>query len=301
MNYMIGIDSGGTKTEAIAYDLNGSELARCQTGFGNLLIDKKRGLANLEEAMKILFDKLDEKYCQIVVVGLAGLDGGNFKAELATYFSHYQPDIVFINDAWLSYYALVKEKDGCLVISGTGSICIGQKVQETARVGGWGNLLGDEGSGYWIAKKMIQQLLKEEDRSEGYSSLSKKLMSALEAKNIFDVVSYTYTHEKDQIAQLATLVAESAIAEDPWAIELLEAAGRELANQIKLLIATLGFTQQVTIGLSGSVLEKNPIVYQSFSEVLAQLPIEICLITEAKSNASGGYYYYKNKVVGNEE
>jgi len=301
MEYMIGIDSGGTKTEAIAYNLKGKELVRCQTGFGNLLMDKKRGLSNLEEAMEIIFDQLGEKDCQSVVVGLAGLDSGDFKKELNTYFSHYQPTIIFINDAWLSYYALLKGKDGCLVISGTGSICIGQRSEETARVGGWGNILGDEGSGYWIAKTMIRRLLLEADTNENYSFLSKKLMDTLQAKTVFDVVNYMYTHEKDQIADLATIVAESATFGDAAAIEILKEAGYVLAEQVKLLITKLGFNKDVTIGITGSVLKKNSIVYHSFSEKLIQQPLLITFVKELDSNTIGGYYYYKNKVTRNEE
>lgn len=301
MEYMIGMDSGGTKTEAVAYSLKGKELARCQTGFGNLLMDKEKGLANIEEAMNILFDRLGEKNCQSVVIGLAGLDSGNFKKELDTYFSRYQPAIIFINDAWLSYYALVKEKDGCLVISGTGSICIGKYHEETARVGGWGNVLGDEGSGYWVAKKMIHHLLLQEDTNGNYSELSKKLMSTLQAKTVFDVVHYFYTHKKDEIADLTMIVAESANLGDKSAIEILKEAGYILAQQAKLLISKLEFNKEVTIGITGSVLKKNTIVYDAFFENLVQCPLKIKLIKEIESNTIGGYYYYKNNILRSEE
>ncbi|SEL21521.1 BadF-type ATPase [Carnobacterium iners] len=301
MEYMIGMDSGGTKTEAIAYTLKGKELARCQTGFGNLLMDKEKGLSNIEEAITILFDRLGERNCQSVVIGLAGLDSGNFKKELDTYFSRYQPLIVFINDAWLSYYALVKEKDGCLVISGTGSIFIGKYHEETARVGGWGNILGDEGSGYWIAKRMIHHLLLQEDTNKNYCYLSKKLINTLQAKTVFDVVHYFYTHEKDEIAELAKIVAESANLGDEVSIEILKEAGYVLAKQAKLLISKLGFNKEVTIGITGSVLKKNSIVYHAFFENLVQHPLKITFIKDLESNTIGGYYYYKNNILRNEE
>ncbi|WP_414840386.1 BadF/BadG/BcrA/BcrD ATPase family protein [Carnobacterium sp. TMP28] len=301
MEYVIGMDSGGTKTEAIAYSLKGKELSRCQTGFGNLLMDKKKGLSNIEEAMKILFDQLGEENCQSVVIGLAGLESGNFKKELDTYFNRYQPIIVFINDAWLSYYALVKEKDGCLVISGTGSICIGKYHEETARVGGWGNILGDEGSGYWIAKTVIHRLLLEEDTNKNYSYLSKKLINTLHAKTIFDVVDYFYTHKKNEIAELAKIVAESANAGDDVSIEILKEAGYILSEQAKLLISKLGFNKEVTIGITGSVLKKNSIVYDTFFENLIQQPLEIKIVKEIESNTIGGYYYYKNNIFRNGE
>ena len=157
--FIIGVDSGGTTTIAKAYALDGQLLLSAQTGFGNLFIDEIKALEHLRQAIDSLFTTLDLAYCKGIVFGIAGIDTGDYKQVVKNAFADLNFPVVLMNDAWLAHYALLSGEDGCLVISGTGSVALGRYGDKEARVGGWGHLLGDAGSGYTIAKGLIQYVL----------------------------------------------------------------------------------------------------------------------------------------------
>lgn len=293
MKYIVSVDSGGSKTEAIAYDLDGKAIARAQTGFGNLLIDKEKALNNLRKAVHQVLIKLGEESCLKIIMGISGIDSGGFREDILKVFPHWRDRITLMNDAWLSYYALVKESDGCLIICGTGSVCIGKKAEETYRVGGWGHLLGDEGSGYWLALEAMKQLLQQEDNKEPFSLLSLLLLSHLKQTAVTDMVKYVYTHSKDEIAALAEVVVKGAKLGDGQAVLLLKNAGKELAKQTELLLSRMELTGPITIGVSGSVLSKNDLVFEAYQFELQKKNRDLVFVRASQSSTIGGYYFYK--------
>lgn len=293
MKYIIVVNSGGTKTEATAYDLAGGVLARHNTGFGNLLTDKKVALNNLKEAIDQLVNQLQEGACQRIIMGIAGIDSGGFKEDILGEFQQWQGKLSLMNDAWLSYYALLKESDGCLVIAGTGSVCIGKIGEKKYRVGGWGHLLGDEGSAYWLASEALKQLLHQEDLDEEFSLLSLLLLSELKQTSVAGIVKYVYQHTKNEIAALALVVAKAADLGDSQAILLLKKAGQELAKQVAMLLKQMAILEPVTIGVSGSVLTRNKLVYQQFVSELQKRGQSIRVIQETEALTMGGYYFYQ--------
>ena len=77
MKYMIGIDGGGTKTEAIAFDKDGNELVRATSGFGNILIDFEEALVHIMEAIDHCQISVVKEHCVCICLGLAGISGAN--------------------------------------------------------------------------------------------------------------------------------------------------------------------------------------------------------------------------------
>ncbi|SFH54762.1 BadF/BadG/BcrA/BcrD ATPase family protein [Pisciglobus halotolerans] len=299
MQYIIGIDSGGTSTEAAAYDKDGKALATAKTGFGNPLINKEKAIEHLEKAIEDIFKKLGRKNCSHIIFGLAGLDSGNFKEELEGHFQKYDSSITFLNDAWLAYFALLQNKEGILVISGTGSIAMGIKDGRKYRAGGWGNLLGDEGSAYAIALQMIKNSLIAYDKGKSsISFLNRELLNELHAKTIFEVVQFVYQHKKDEVAALAKVVVKAADQQDAEAIAILRSAGQDLALLVKELIEKMAFQNQLSIAVTGSVLEKNQIVFEQFFSNIKELPLEIEVIKKEVSNSIGAYYYLQSLAEG---
>lgn len=293
MKYVIGIDSGGTSTRAAAYSLEGELLAESKTGFGNLLINVNESLANIRQSIEDIWEKLLQEDCQLIVLGSAGVDSGNFVETIRNYFSSYQQEIVIFNDALLAHYALLKGEEGCLIIAGTGSNCVGKNDHEIARVGGWGNLLGDEGSGFSIAKKLIKNILDTYDRGESYSPLQKKFMDKTGFKSPFEIIKYVYTSTKDKVAGFSNFISEEAESGSDEAIEILENAGNELAHQTALLVNKLNLKPNPKIAVTGSVLLKNDIVYQTFEDKIKEEYKDAIFIREDISNTIGGFYYYQ--------
>lgn len=299
MRYIIGVDSGGTSTKATAYDKDGKTLRTVQTGFGNPLIDRGKAVRHLEEAVEAIFQELPQEECTQIVFGIAGLDSGDFRTDLEEHFIKYPMPIHFLNDAWLAYFAALQNSDGILVISGTGSIAIGMKDGQKYRSGGWGNLLGDEGSAYAIAHQMIKNVLVAYDTGTSASVLNKTLLEFFNTESIFEIVQYVYQHKKDEIAALAKIVVAVADQGDEEAVMILEQAGHQLALLVKRLITQMSAQNHVKVAVSGSVLKNNAIVFERFSKDLKESYLTVELIHTKESNTIGAFYY--SRILENED
>lgn len=295
MKYIIGVDSGGTSTKAAAYDLEGQLLKETKTGFGNLLNNADEALYNIRKAITDIFDDLGESNCQMVVLGVAGVDSGGFREILQEDLDHFQPEVVLLNDAWLAHYALLNGANGALVISGTGSIVIGRNEEVEDRVGGYGNLLGDEGSGYDIARKMIKSTLNAQDESREFSELEEKVLAFGDFDSVTDIVKFVYASSKDKIAELSMVAVELAEEGNTEAIQIFEEAGQDLGKQVNLLLAKLKLEEDPKVAVTGSVLLQNDWVFASFEETVKEDYPTCLIVREDKSNTIGGYYYYMNR------
>ena len=107
MKYIIGVDGGGTSTKAAAYDLEGQLLKETQTGFGNLLNNAEEALTNIRQSLLNLFDEFGEENCQMIVLGIAGVDSGDFRDVIFEDLTQFKPEIIILNDAWMAHYALL--------------------------------------------------------------------------------------------------------------------------------------------------------------------------------------------------
>ncbi|SCC12124.1 N-acetylglucosamine kinase [Weissella bombi] len=164
MTYNIGVDSGGTHVVAMAWDMQGRVVAQGEAGPGNILMDQALTIQNITSAIMTIFDQVAQADCQQILIGIAGIETTNNQAELATLFKQrFSVNVAVISDAYLALVNGLEGEDGTLIISGTGSIVYGQQNKEQFRVGGWGNLLGDEGSAYSISREALQVSLQQLD------------------------------------------------------------------------------------------------------------------------------------------
>lgn len=294
MKYIIGVDSGGTSTKAAAYDLNGNLLKETKTGFGNLLNNTDEALVNIRQSITEIFETHGELNCQLIVLGVAGVDSGGFRDLLQNDLDQFAPEVILLNDAWLAHYALLNGENGVLVISGTGSIVIGKFEEIEDRVGGYGNLLGDEGSGYDIARKMIKVTLDAYDEGREFSTLEARVLSFGNFETVFDLVKFVYASSKDKVAELSMVAVDEAEKGNGQAIQFFEEAGQDLAKQVNLLIQKLELTKKPRVAVTGSVLLQNDWVYASFEKALKDKYPNSHFVREDRSNTIGAYYYYIN-------
>src|ERR1700733_12112823 len=140
------------------------------------------------------------------------------------------------DDAFIALSGATAGEPGLVVIAGTGSIAFGRnRAGRTARAGGWGYLFGDEGGGFWIARQALRAALRWEEGGGGPTSLRARLMDAAISqsrgtRNINDLLHRCYTPEfsRPRVASLSVLVNHAAESGDPVALEILDAAAREL-------------------------------------------------------------------------
>lgn len=291
--YIIGVDAGGTKTTATAYDTSGNMQNTATGEFGNVTVDFDKGIENIKATIDALL-KTQKGVCRFICLGCAGIETGDKKQRATDILSKYYKDIAVFctNDALLALYSALEGKDGVLIIAGTGSIGYLKKDGCLYRCGGWGHLINDDGSGYSIGIKAIRSITDSFDNNKTETPLKKAVFEKLNIKELKELIAFVYASDKAQIASLVPTVEALANSGDEEAVKILEWAGDCLAKTAKTLIK-LYMPQQNLIALSGSVIKKTALVNKRFREQISSLnPV----ITEKSFDPQkGGYYIYKEK------
>ncbi|MDT2747524.1 BadF/BadG/BcrA/BcrD ATPase family protein [Vagococcus fluvialis] len=290
MNYILGVDCGGTKTEAEAYSLDGKLLASSTYGFGNVIVDYEAGLSHIKEAINAIFEKLPKEKCVGITLGIAGIDSGGLKTKVKSDLSVIHENIHLINDGQLAHYSILKGADGVTVTAGTGSVILGLEDNQWFRVGGWGHLFGDEGGAYFIAKRGIQEALKEYDNNQSPSELTKKIFSYFGVTTVLELTKKVYSLDKGDLAASAIVVANLA-ENNHTAASIINEAGEDLATGILQCLNKMPELEKpIKIGLNGSVVEKNHHVLEALSRKLDQKNLVYELNIKKESCAKGAYY-----------
>ena len=192
IKYVIGVDGGGTKTEAVLVDTMGNVLSRVRGGSSNF---QALGPDKLKEVLSSLLHEILRKATvpvsnvSKIYLGLAGAGRESDQQEIRQIFSDTEfKGLIEVNsDAIIALAGAFSNQPGIILIAGTGAICFGKNSQgDIIRSGGWGYLLGDEGGGYYIGKRAIIASLKDFDGRGEKTSLK----SVIEKK--FRPVSYTH-------------------------------------------------------------------------------------------------------------
>ena len=160
---VVGVDIGGSKTHGVRVASGGEVLAEKVVGSANI---ESVTRAQADAALDELFDALGRDGIDVVCAGSAGINTPAQEEWLAGMISRRAPGakVVIAHDTRL-ILATPEFDTGIAVICGTGSVAWGRnEAGETARAGGWGYLLGDEGSGYWVAREAVRHALRQADR-----------------------------------------------------------------------------------------------------------------------------------------
>jgi N-acetylglucosamine kinase-like BadF-type ATPase len=297
VKYLIGVDGGGTKTEAAAYDFDGKLLSKGIAGYGNLLIDEAQAIANIHTAIEQCLEPLGRKDCLYLYLGLAGYGGVVDTRTIEESLRHaYGVPFTIVNDALIAHAALLKGEDGILTISGTGSVSIAKKDEKLIMTGGWGHLLGDQGSGYWIALEAFKRMTVEADLQQARSPLTTNILSRLELNEIADIKKFIYTSSKGDIASVVPMIVEQADDGDESARTILKEAGWHLAEMTLAAYRHLPFSSSFPIAVKGSILTKIPFVQTAFTDKIKETLPNATLILDDVSSTIGCYYLAKKKI-----
>jgi N-acetylglucosamine kinase-like BadF-type ATPase len=289
--YIISVDAGGTKTKACAYSLIGALLCSQTAEFGNVSLDYDMAYIHIVKAVKNCIDLLGGK-CIFVCVGAAGIETGDFKTRLkADLERSLRIPVYCTNDAQLALYSALEGKDGVLVVSGTGSIATCKYRGETSRVGGWGHLINDDGSGYWIGSQAIRRITDNYDSDNLNTPLEVAIFSHLKIASLRELVSYVYSHQKSDIAALLPVVEALAENGDRQSADILIAAGERLANLVFQICARHHLTKP-RIAISGGVITKTRMTRMAFEQAIAAHYQKYQIVQTKNDPAKGGYYIW---------
>ncbi len=163
---VLGIDVGGSKTVCLLADDDERVLAEGREEGANL---QGAGELALEKVLHSVMEKTLEGtgvFPSAICLGIAGVDRASDEAVVRSIMSRigYKARILVVNDALIALQAGVGDAAGIVIVSGTGSIAYGRNDQgEASRAGGWGYVLGDEGSGYWIGRLALRAVVRHAD------------------------------------------------------------------------------------------------------------------------------------------
>lgn len=238
MKYFIGVDGGASKTAAVVIDENGEPLGRGLAGASNhLRVGIETATRNIERAVNIAMveagiaiRQVEYAYC-----GIAGADHPAHRQRVIDSLQIFFPRGNFIvdNDARPALTGAVGFGSGVVIIAGTGSVAFGRNEGGVeARAGGWGPTLGDEGSGYSIARQGLSAIVRAYDGRSPVTRMTEMLCDDYDMCSPEDLPRFVYatTTHADDIARYGKLVIEAARLGDAVASDILIAAGHELAD-----------------------------------------------------------------------
>jgi N-acetylglucosamine kinase-like BadF-type ATPase len=267
----LGVDGGGSKTAFALIDSDGHVLARATAptsyyfnasthpaapahdGFEVVERVLAQGVTDICTQTGIETSDIDAAFFGIPGYGEASGDIEELDAVPGRVLGHdrYSCD----NDMVCGWAGSLAGEDGINVISGTGSMTYGERHGVGHRVGGWGELFGDEGSAYWIAAQGLNAFSRMSDGRLARGRLHALLRERLALAGDLDVVSLvidTWGGNRSSIAALATTVCQAAREDDEVARTILSTAAEELVTLIDTTRTLIGFTEGETVPVSYS-------------------------------------------------
>ena len=175
-------------------------------------------------------------------------------------------------DAEILHFAAFDEKDGIVLESGTGAVCIIKSEGVMKQFGGWGYLLGDDGGGYSIGRLALRNVLSESEKTNSLSEFSSQIMKHFNVKMPEEVITQVYEAESSQklIASCAELVSSLALAGDEEAIAIINNAATSLYDLVIQAIESTKSKPPYNISLAGSVLDSKSPAQNYFKELASK-------------------------------
>jgi N-acetylglucosamine kinase len=274
--HVLGLDAGGTKTVCLLAD-----------GEGRIVSLAKRGGANLQasgelEVEKVLHDVMEEAIGErdiapaAICLGIAGVDRPHDGDVIRGIMRRigYKARILVVNDALVALEAGAPGQPGVVIISGTGSIAYGRNANgHAARSGGWGYVLGDEGSGYWIGRAALRAVLRADDQRGQHTALTRMLLDHFGVAEPQELIYEIYqTNLKPAaIGALAGFVQQAFAQGDAVAASILQAAVRELESAAMSVARRLGLVGTAfPFVLAGGIFRAVPWLQQELSRRLPE-------------------------------
>lgn len=268
--HVLGIDVGGTKTVCLLADTNARVIAESREEGANL---QGAGELALEKVLHSVMEKTlahpaasgDRGIIpSAICLGIAGVDRAADEAVVRGIMSRigYKARILVVNDALIALQAGVGDAAGIVVVSGTGSIAYGRNATgEASRAGGWGYVLGDEGSGYWIGRLALRAVVRHADGRGRITSLTPRLLSHFGVERAAELIHKVYHEELSPraIAALAKYVQQSRDEGDVVSIGILNRAADELVAAATAVTTRLELTdEKFTFVLAGGMFRAVP-------------------------------------------
>ncbi|MCB2200957.1 hypothetical protein KQI63_16245 [bacterium] len=278
---VIAIDAGATATKGVLLGRDGRHAATVEGAGYNLRGSNILKFRDIVVTMiRDLFREADlmGHLPNAIALGVAGAGSEDDRKMIREVLEARFPNVMILvhHDAFIAHYGAFRGEPGVLVTSGTGSIAFGKnEAGEEARAGGWGWMLGDEGSGWWVGRECVRAALAEWEGSGPETALTKLVNEHFQLEQAYDFIPLFYSEKisRAQVAELAEAVVNIAKeGNDPVAERIVHVAGRQLGNLAVRAATSLRIpARQMTVALLGSVaLGGGELISKGVNEVLKE-------------------------------
>jgi N-acetylglucosamine kinase-like BadF-type ATPase len=242
--YVLGIDAGGTKTVCYLADADGRVIGEGRGGGANL---QAQGELEVEKVLHSVVDQAIADRAILpaaVCLGVAGVDRAEDDRTVRAIMRRlgFKSHALVVNDALVALVAGNGDEPGVVLIAGTGSIAYGvNSAGYAARAGGWGYVLGDEGSGYWIGRQALAAVVRDADGRGPHTELTPLVLEHFNLSRVDGLVREVYDRglQRQAVAQIGVVVEKARAAGDIVAGEILKQAGEELTRAAASVISRL--------------------------------------------------------------
>jgi N-acetylglucosamine kinase-like BadF-type ATPase len=287
MRFRVGVDGGGTTTRAVVINERGATVGRAQSGSSNLYnLGLEAAVANVRAAIEGALEQARIGVGEVESFGFA-LAGATGEAQKKLWREALRPlygaaitvdeDVAGALAGALGEDGLSQDglsQGGAVLIAGTGANCFGQDGHgHRRRADGWGPLLGDRGSGYWLGEAAIRAALAAQDGAAPATLLADALLKYFEAESLEALVGVVYAADfrRDRVAGFVPHILVAARAGDETARGLLRQSGALLGATARAVLEPLAVKR---LALTGGLLEHSPEVRAALAESLPG--VELC-------------------------
>lgn len=261
--YVCGVDAGATKTDCAISSSDGFLIGRWFGGPALMLAG--------DEFAAVIAGAVDQccagaglpaSAIQVLAVGLAGVDTADRRDQATAVLSAaFNGSAVIVeNDASVALEAATATRPAAVVMAGTGSIGYGEDADgRPLRVGGWGHVLGDEGSGHAIGVAACAAVLKTFDGRAADTLLTNEVREHFSLEDVRELLglSERFVLEPSAAASFAPTVIRLAQDGDGTAKQIVECAANHLVGHARRLIGALGLERQGLLMLGGGLLANS--------------------------------------------
>ncbi|HEY9667227.1 MAG TPA: BadF/BadG/BcrA/BcrD ATPase family protein [Coleofasciculaceae cyanobacterium] len=297
MSLVLGVDGGGTKTVCVLMDDTGRVLGRGEAGASNYQsVGEQAAFCSIQSAiglttMAALCDRslasVGTVQVEAICLGLAGVGRStdiqviqalvqrlHSSDSLPITWALQPSNVVICNDALIALVGGLGHAVGIVAIAGTGSIVFGRNSQGcTKRVGGWGHILGDAGSAYYIAVSGLQAAMKAYDGCDLPTTLQERIKAHLNLSSLEDLVEVIYRQgwSVKEVAGLAPIVAQEAASGDEVSLRIVEQAANEMVQATQTAINALFVPSDIVeVVTTGRVWQGCPLIRDKFVASLTE-------------------------------
>jgi N-acetylglucosamine kinase-like BadF-type ATPase len=276
MAYSLGFDGGGTKTDCVLLDAKGAVIGEGRGGPANPLRSGfEAALSSLREAaaQTIAAAGIGPAEITRVCAGLAGAGRRSVARRVMAFLTQEFPAALthVTTDYEVALEAAVGSGPGVVLIAGTGSVAYGRNTAgETARAGGYGPWIGDEGSAFEIGRRAVSAVARTRDTDEPVTAMAEMISAALDCPDWDDLMLRIMKDPDEVFPKLFPVVAEAAKSEDSAAKEILFSSAIGLGNLAMVVVRRLGMrSQEFPLVKCGGVFGRSPMLDALLDSVLS--------------------------------